>query len=312
MKQVDIPFKRPDPVFADSEAPIDEAAYVIFGVPFDATSTHIAGSRGAPDAIRRESYNFETYLMDLEVDLVDIPMTDLGNLQVKNDELEQEEVLEKVRLVAGKVLDSGKFPFMMGGEHSLTEASVDAFMERYENRGGTVVMVDAHLDFRDDYMDNPHSHACVIRRIFEKWGKDSVAVIGVRSGCREEVIAAKESKLRYATSKEVRMASVFDVVESWEGAIGIRDRPVYLSIDMDGIDPSHAPGVGTPEPWGLTSWEVLQLMEELGRNVLAMDVMEVSPEVESVVTPSLAGKLIRQMIGLKEMKASNPTWIEHF
>jgi arginase family enzyme len=173
-----------------------------------------------------------------------------------------------------------------------------------------VVVVDAHLDFREQYMDNPHSHACVTRRIFEKWGKDSILVIGARSGCREEYLQAKDMGLKFFTSQHVYSRGILEVIDAWDSAISLRERPIYLSIDIDGIDPAYAPGTGTPEPWGLTTWDVLRLMEELHSQIRAIDVMEVSPNIEEYITPGLAGKLLRQMVGLKEMTIRHPTWLE--
>ena len=311
MDQKGVSINGVDPIFADADSPFDEAKYVLFGVPFDATSSHITGASQAPAAIRSETYNFETFLMDLGVEIRDIPICDLGDLELINEEAHQEEVLKDVLSVSERIFGAEKMPIMMGGEHSLTEPAVDAFMGKYRSKGGTVIAIDAHLDFREEYQGNPRSHACVTRRIFEKWGPDSISVIGPRSGCREEYRDAREMGLRYATSQEVRAASIFDILDSWESAFSVRNRPIYLSMDMDGIDPAYAPGVGTPEPWGLTSWDILHLIEGIGDNVLAMDVVEVSPEVERYITPGLAGKLIRQIIGYRERTVRNPTWLEH-
>lgn len=310
MADRDLEIKQPEKKFADCDNDFRTGKYVVYGVPYDATVSHNHGAALAPKAIREETYNFETYLMDLDVDLEDIPMVDIGDLLVDNSEEGQKQMMSDTRSVSSFILEENKFPLMMGGEHSVSEGAIDGFMELYHSKGGIVVIVDAHLDFREDYLDNPHSHACVTRRLLERWGNDCVVVVGVRSGCRSEILDADRLGLRYVTSKQVRQEGIHWVVESWDGALSLRDRPVYLSIDIDGIDPAHAPGTGTPEPWGLTSLDVLELLEELKRNTIAMDVVEVSPEVERYITPGLAAKLMRQMIGLKEMVDKNPTWLE--
>ncbi|MGA1872278.1 MAG: agmatinase [Thermoplasmatota archaeon] len=299
-----------DPLFADAHSDFKSSRYAILGVPFDATVSHRSGAAKAPGHIRTETYNFETYLMDLDVELEDVPITDIGDLVVDNSESGQQKMLVDVHNIFSLLLAEGKIPLMMGGEHSISEASVNAFMERFQKKGGMVIILDAHLDFRDDYLDNPHSHACVTRRLFDRWGEDSIFVIGVRSGCAKEVRDAEKLGLRYVTSRQVQTMNITDIIDDWDSGYSIRDRPIYLSVDIDGIDPAYAPGTGTPEPWGMTSWDVLRIMEELYHNILAMDVVEVSPEVERYATPALAGKLIRQMIGLKEMKIKNPTWLE--
>jgi agmatinase len=292
-----------DPPFADSLSDYNSANFVIFGIPFDATVTHRSGASKAPDAIRAESYNFETYLMDIFVDLEDVPICDIGNIIVNNTEEGQIKMLEDVESLTEFLLEEGKMPFIMGGEHSISEASINGFMEVFHKKGGIAVIIDAHMDFREDYMDNPHSHACVTRRLMEKWGNDSIFVIGVRSGSKEEVKDAKRLGLRYVTSNQVRLQGVTGIIDDWDSGYSIRERPIYLSVDIDGLDPSHAPGTGTPEPWGLTSIELLSIIEELYRSVLVMDVVEVAPDIEGHVTPGLAGKVIRQMIGLKSMES---------
>jgi len=299
-----------EPRFADANGDFESSKYAIFGVPFDATVSHRSGASSAPGSIRAETYNFETYLMDLDVELADIDICDIGDLIVDNSPEGQTQMLSDVHNLVGFLLDEGKMPVMMGGEHSVTEGGVNAFMERFHNKGGLVLIVDAHLDFRDEYLDNPHSHACVIRRIVERWGDDSVFVVGVRSGCREEYSAASSMELRYATSRQVLTHGIHDIIDDWDSGYSIRERPMYLSIDIDGLDPAYAPGTGTPEPWGLTSFDLLRLLEEVYGSVLAMDVMEVSPDIERYITPGLAGKIIRQLVGLKEMRLTQPQWLE--
>jgi agmatinase len=310
MRSSGVDLMEVEPLFAEAHSDFDRSRYSIFGVPYDATVSHRPGASKAPSFIRTETYNFETYLMDLKVELEDIPISDIGDLVVENTEKGQEKMLIDVHNLFKFLLEEGKIPFMMGGEHSISEASINAFMEKYHKQGGIAVILDAHLDFREEYLDNPHSHACVTRRLLERWSNENIFLIGIRSGCAKEVKDAEKLGLRYVTSRQVQALDITDIIDDWDSGYSIRDRPTYLSIDIDGIDPSFAPGTGTPEPWGMTSWDVLRIMEELYRNVQAMDVMEVSPDVEKYMTPALAGKLIRQMIGLKEMKIPNPTWIE--
>ncbi len=310
MPDGDLDLTEPVRRFADCNSDLRSSKYVVFGVPYDATASHRPGASGGPRAIREETYNFETFLMDLDVELDDLALIDIGDIVLNNTEDGQQKMIADTRAVTSFILKEGKFPLMMGGEHSVTEGAVDAFMEMYHNKGGIVVIVDAHLDFRNEYLGNPHSHACIVRRILERWGPDSVVLMGARSGCKSEVLAAEKLELNYVTTKQVHQEGVHTVVEAWDGALSLKDRPIYLSIDIDGLDPSYAPGTGTPEPWGLSSGEVLLLLEELRSNILAMDVVEVSPNIERYITPGLAGKLMRQMIGLKEMIVQNPTWLE--
>lgn len=301
---------EPEVKFADCNSEFRESRYAVYGIPYDATTSHRSGASRAPAYIRRETYNFETYLMDLEVDLEDIPMIDIGDLHVQNTEEAQGKMMDHTRSVSSFLLEEEKFPLMMGGEHSVSEGAIDGFMEHYHKKGGLVVVIDAHLDFRKEYLGNPHSHACVTRRIFEKWGDESIAVFGARSASKEEAKEADMLGLTHATTEQVRREGVHNILSQWDGKLSLIDRPVYLSIDIDGIDPSFAPGTGTPEPWGLNSLDVLHVLQELRKNVSAMDIVEVSPDVEGFITPGLAGKIMRQMIGLREMVIKNPTWLE--
>jgi arginase/agmatinase len=248
--------------------------------------------------------------MDLEVELEEIPMIDIGDLSLDNTEEGQVAVLENTRTLSSFLIEEGKFPIMMGGEHSVSEGAIDGFMEHYHNKGGMVVIVDAHLDFREQYMGNPHSHACVTRRIFEKWGRESIAIIGVRSACREEANDADRAGLNFVTAEQTRREGIHNIISHWDGKLSLKDRPIYLSIDIDGLDPAYAPGTGTPEPWGLSSIDILHLIQELRKNIHALDIVEVSPSIEEFITPGLAGKIMRQTIGLREMVIKNPTWLE--
>jgi agmatinase len=302
--------QKADPVFADCNARLEDAAYVFFGVPYDASVSHLSGASGAPLRIRKESFNFETFLMDIEVELDEVPMHDAGDLVLENTLAGQKDIQEHVRELFGSVLDAGRFPLMMGGEHSISIPSADAFMERFGSKGGMVLVIDAHLDFRDQYLDNPLSHACFARRVFDRWGKDSISIMGVRSGCAEEYRAAREKDLSFFTSRSIHNRGIIEAINGLDEAKAIRDRPIYLSIDIDGIDPAYAPGTGTPEPWGLPPWDVLQLIQELRTGIKAIDVNEISPSVEGYITPGLGAKILRQTVGLKEMKELNPTWLE--
>lgn len=309
MTQNGLDLKEPDPRFADCNSLFSDAYYVLYGIPFDATVSHKGGASKAPAFIRKESYNFETYLLDLDVELEEAKMADIGDLELRNELEGQSATIEDSKKLASFILENGKLPIMMGGEHSVSEGPMNAFMEAYGKKGGMIVVLDAHLDFREQYLDNPHSHASITRRLFDRWGPSSVCVIGARSGCREEVMQAKELGLRYITSKQVQDTGIHEVLDSWDSAFSLRDRPLYLSIDMDAIDPAFAPGTGTPEPWGLSTSVVQHILGELYANVQSFDLVEVSPDCEPFITPGLAGKLIRQFIGLKEKRRISPDWL---
>jgi agmatinase len=309
MSQNGLGLKEPDPRFAECNSGFTDAYYIFYGIPFDATVSHKGGASKAPNTMRKESYNFETYLLDLGVELEEAKMADIGDLEIENSLEGQSSMIENSEKLAAFILENGKLPLMMGGEHSVSEGPMNAFMEAQHKKGGLIVVLDAHLDFRQQYLDNPHSHASITRRLFERWGPKSICIIGARSGCREEVEEARDLGLRFVTSRQVQEQGIHEVLETWDTAFSIRDRPIYLSIDMDVIDPSFAPGTGTPEPWGLSTMVIQHILGELYSNVQSIDLVEVSPDCESFITPSLAAKLLRQFVGLKEKRRISPDWL---
>lgn len=276
--------------FADANASFDDAKFVICGVPFDRTTSYRAGARMAPNAIRQASYNFETYLFEHDVDLSDVPMNDMGNVE----ECESpEEMVEIVRGIAKKAVKAGKFPVFMGGEHTTTIPVVEAF----DDIG--VISIDAHLDYRESYLGLKYSHACVTRRISEHLGRENVLVFGVRSISAEEKSEKMPEFIDAFTIHDVGVESAF------KRALNIiRKEKVFLTLDIDGIDPAFAPGTGTPEPFGLTPMEVKKCISMLGERLVGFDVTEVSPPYDEGNTAALAARMMREVIAVawKNMK----------
>jgi agmatinase len=279
--------------FAEADKPLDEAKFVIFGVPFDGTSSFRAGSRWAPDEMRKVSYNFETYNPDLDVDLADVPVHDIGNVDTY---VSVDDTIDEVYRVTREIVDAGKIPVMMGGEHSLTYPCARACGNREDI--GFVVM-DAHLDLRPDYRGVKHNHACVSRHIIEEVTGRYVT-IGVRSGPREEWAYVRDHPgIRAFTADDVCSRGIERVLDDVEGYLAGCGR-VYLSLDMDAIDPSFAPGLGTPEPFGITPRDVRAVIRRLAPKTVGFDVVEISPEYDSGSISSVLGaKLIRDFIAAK-------------
>lgn len=276
--------------FADANASFDDAKFVICGVPFDRTTSYRAGARMAPNAIRQASYNFETYLFEHDVDLSDVPMNDMGNVEECGS---PEEMVEIVRDIAKKAVKAGKFPVFMGGEHTTTIPVVEAF----DDIG--VISIDAHLDYRESYLGLKYSHACVTRRISEHLGRENVLVFGVRSISAEEKSEKMPEFIDAFTIHDVGVESAF------KRALNIiRKEKVFLTLDIDGIDPAFAPGTGTPEPFGLTPMEVKKCISMLGERLVGFDVTEVSPPYDEGNTAALAARMMREVIAVawKNMK----------
>ena len=272
--------------FADAEASYNEARFVYYGYPFDGTACFRKGSSEAPDAIRKKSYNFETYLLELGIDLSDISANDWGNLETTDNQDKNEKLLEDL---VSKIVNEGKFPIGLGGEHSLTPAAVKAAHSKYPNLA--VVILDAHLDFRNEYEGNPKSHATVTRRVSEIVGVDNVRSIGIRSVSQSEITEARSVGLKFIESGWTELREYLaDVIEDLDG-------PVYLSLDMDAIDPAFAPGVGTPEPFGMTPYEIIQRINFFADRIVGFDCVEVCAPHDNGNTSALAARLTRHLVG---------------
>jgi len=277
-------------LFADACSSFEDAEFVLYGVPFDATSSYRKGSKWAPLEMRRASYNFETYNGDLDVDLADVPIHDMGDCDVY---CSVDDTLNEVYGVASQIVKAKKIPIMMGGEHSLTYPCVKA----YKGKIGFVVM-DAHYDLREEYEGIRNSHACVSRHIIDDL-TDKYVSIGIRSGPKEEYeYVKKNKKIRSYTANDVDEMGIEKILKETEAYLRDCDR-IYLSLDMDAIDPAYAPGLGTPEPFGMTPRQVRTVIRRLAPKTVGFDVVEISPEYDQGITAQLGAKLIREFIAAK-------------
>ncbi|WP_231845203.1 agmatinase [Methanocella paludicola] len=277
-------------LFADACSSFEEAEFVLYGVPFDATSSYRKGSKWAPLEMRKASYNFETYNGDLDVDLADVPIHDMGDCDVC---CAVDDTLNEVYDVASSIVKAKKIPIMMGGEHSLTYPCVKAYKEKI----GFVVM-DAHYDLREEYEGVRNSHACVSRHIIDDI-TDKYVSIGIRSGPKEEYeYVKKNKKIRSYTANDVDGMGIDRILNETETYLKDCDR-IYLSLDMDAIDPAYAPGLGTPEPFGMTPRQVRSVIRRLAPKTVGFDVVEISPEYDQGITAQLGAKLIRDFIAAK-------------
>ncbi len=272
--------------FADSVAKLEDAKVVLYGVPYDRTSSFRGGARWAPNAIREASYNFETYMMDHDRDILDVPVADLGNLEEFGPPAA---MVEGVRTVSRDLARRGKIPIAIGGEHSIAPPAVHGF-----EKDIGVVGIDAHLDFRDSYLDERWSHACTQRRIADHVGVDRTVYVGVRSFSKEEKEDLTRLGVTYVSAYDIHTHGMKWAIDRALASIG-RDR-VYLTIDTDGIDPAYAPAVGNPEPFGLTPLQVKEAIGILGARLVGMDINEVSPMWDHGQTALLAARLIREAI----------------
>ncbi len=294
------PAKDSSPLlFADATSNLQDADYVILGASYDGTACHRKGTAEAPYTVREESYNFETYRYRYDVDIETINLYDMGTI-VPLDYLH---LTAELRRAMREILENDCFPIVIGGEHSISPIIVGELYSHRTKKSGPnlkVVSIDAHLDFRNVYLGDKNSHACSLRRIGDIIGYKRTLCIGVRSFEREEVADANKLGLKWIDSFTVRGSGIESCIRVIERFI--EDSPVYLTLDMDGIDPAFAPGVGTPEPFGLTHWDVLRIVEALSHTLIGMDIVEIYPPYDNGNTSALASKLIGDMIAARQRK----------
>lgn len=270
--------------FIGCDSDYDSSDIVIFGVPFDGTTSYRPGTRFASAAIRNESYGIETYSPYLDKDLLDIKVFDAGDLEIGFGNTEK--VLEAIEGMTGMLLDDNKKPLMIGGEHLVTLGCVRAVAKKYP--GVHIVHFDAHADLRNEYLGEKLSHACVMRRCHDIIGDDRIYQFGIRSGDREEFEWAKDHVFMQKFNLD-RLDAVIEI---------LRNKPVYLTIDLDVLDPSVFPGTGTPEAGGISFHELLAAISKVFTlNIVAADITELSPVYDqSGVSTALACKLLREML----------------
>ena len=264
----------------------EESRIVIFGAPFDSTTSFRPGTRFGSPAIRNESYGLETYSPYQKKDLTDFKIFDSGDLELPIGDTAR--VLYQIEDRAGEILRDGKLPFMIGGEHLVTLGSVRAAAKKYPDL--CIVHFDAHADLRQDYLGVELSHACVLRRCWELVGDDRIFQFGIRSGDREEFLWAEKGHVNMHP---------FDLKGISQAVDRISGKPVYFTLDLDVLDPSVFPGTGTPEAGGVTFLELLQaVLLVCGKcRVIACDVNELCPPFDqSGVSTATAGKIVREML----------------
>jgi len=275
--------------FASFDSSFDKADYILTGIPYDKTSSFRTGTDRGPEHIRKASYCFEPYLMEYDISIDQIDLHDAGDLSGFED---FEELRVDIRETLSDIVKKDKFPITLGGEHSISPPIVSSIQKIFPEL--EVIILDAHLDFRDEYGGKKHSHATVSRRISEIVGIENITVIGTRS--LSEGFTEKK-KPTYFTSKQVRER---DCIEKILMEI---TEPIYLSIDMDVADPSLVPGVGNPEPFGLSSVEVKEFVSRLSPDLVGMDIVETNPKYDvSDVTSNLAARLVYELIGSREKR----------
>ena len=272
--------------FLGCDGTYEDSHIVIFGAPFDSTTSYRPGTRFAARTMRAESYGLETYSPYQDLDLEDARAFDGGDLELPFGDTEH--ALDMIHTYAKNILEGGRLPFLIGGEHLVSLPAVKAAAEKHSELA--VIHFDAHTDLRDEYLGNHLSHATVIRRAWDILGDGRIHQFGIRSGERAE--------WEWARAGHTNLHP-FTFAGLSEAVTALKERPVYLTIDLDVLDPSAFPGTGTPEAGGVTFVELLKAALSVirGCNVVACDLVELSPPLDpSGTSTATALKLLREMI----------------
>ena len=272
--------------FLGCDGTYEDSHIVIFGAPFDSTTSYRPGTRFAARTMRAESYGLETYSPYQDLDLEDACAFDGGDLELPFGDTER--ALDMIHTYAKNILEGGRLPFLIGGEHLVSLPAIKAAAEKHSELA--VIHFDAHTDLRDEYLGNHLSHATVIRRAWDILGDGRIHQFGIRSGERAE--------WEWARAGHTNLHP-FTFAGLSEAVTALKERPVYLTIDLDVLDPSAFPGTGTPEAGGMTFVELLKAALSVihGCNVVACDLVELSPPLDpSGTSTATALKLLREMI----------------
>jgi agmatinase len=277
--------------FADANYDFESSFFVIFGVPYDGTSSFRHGSKFAPDEIRKASYNLESYILEHNISLSNLSICDIGNIGTLDEFGNAGEVINSVYSQMQEILPE-KFPIMLGGEHSITIGAARAI----KNLNAGIIFIDAHGDFRNEYLGNPYNHACTARRSYEEL-KGKIISIGVRSASQEEVEDARNMGYQWIDAYEFKRIGWKKAIERAIDTLGV-DK-IYLSLDIDGIDPAYAPGTGTPEFFGLSPMDIKNIIDFLAPYLIGADITEVCPPYDNGNTAVLASRLVQEIIAAK-------------
>jgi len=264
-----------------------ESVAVIFGVPFDSTHSYKPGCRFGPDVIRDAFNNIEIFQPEFGIDLETVNINDLGNTK---HTVVAAEMLQMVENITSELKEQNKQLIILGGEHLITLGSFTCFP-----KDTGYVVFDAHYDLRDQYADIKLSHAAYLRRIIEKRGSENIVHVGARAFVKEELVFLKEHKIATVSDKEIRDGNgpklLKDITSTFDS--------LYLSIDLDVLDPAFAPGVGNPEAIGISSRELYDLVTTLqNKKIVAADIVELNPTYDNGATASMAAKMISTIIAM--------------
>lgn len=271
-------------VFIGCDSEYNNADIVMFGAPFDSTTSYRPGSRFGSRAIRAESYGIETFSPYQDRDLSELRVFDAGDLELPFGN--PEPALSLIEGITAEILNNGKLPLMIGGEHLVTLGAVSAVAKKYPDLH--IIHFDAHADLRDDYLGQRLSHATVLHRAWDIVGDRKIHQFGIRSG--------DKSEFEFAKSHTFMQRFDFDGLD--ECVKSLRGKKVYFTLDLDVLDPSVFPGTGTPEAGGVSFIELLDAIKKVcGLDIAGCDITELAPNLDtSGASTAVACKLVREIL----------------
>jgi len=278
-------------VFSGFQKPFQEADYVILGVPFDVTSTYRTGARFGPTAIRQASLNIETYSFRTGLDVEDLRLHDLGDLHVSTD---TKNTLEMVQAVIKDIVEAGKIPATIGGEHTITLGAMKGLGAKASETA--IVSFDAHLDLRNEFSGLRLSHTTFMRRISEGAKPAKICEVGTRAVCKEELAYAKKANIEFFTVQQIRKEGPEKIVEQLKERLA-EFNSLYISVDIDILDPAYAPAVQNPEADGIATNTLLDILCLIcDKRTLGFDVLEVAPNYDQGISAVQAAKVIFEIL----------------
>jgi agmatinase len=274
-------------LFSGFQKAFGDADYVVLGVPFDVTSTYRTGARFGPNAIREASLNIETYSFRSGIDVEELRIHDMGDLHISAS---TEETLERLARVIGEIFDSGKTPVTIGGEHTITLGVLKGLSNKVSKTA--VLSFDAHLDLRDEFMGLRLSHTTFMRRLNEQLKPVKILEVGTRAVCREELEYTEKAGIDFITAQQIRRDGIKQTLKVLKQKLA-DVKSVYVSVDMDVLDPAYAPAVQNPEPDGLESHTLLDILCSVcDKRVVGFDVVEVAPNYDHGISAIQAAKVV--------------------
>lgn len=279
-------FERNLSVFQSCDNTYEESNVVIFSSPMDATCSFRPGTRFAGPAIRQDSIGLEWYSPYFDMDLKDVKTCDIGDLDLPMGDVEKD--LDEISRVTKCILDDNKKAMMIGGEHLVTLGTIREYIKKYPDLH--IIHFDAHTDLREEFLGRELSHATVLRKCYDLLGDGRIYQFGIRSG--------DSSEFKWANEGHTHLRK-FDLVGLDKCIEALKDKPVYITIDLDVLDPSIFPGTGTPEAGGITYKELQQAILDMKglHNIVGADIVELSPHYDaSGVSTAVACKVLREMV----------------